>query len=286
MPDLSKFNLDGTPRDLKDAKAFRTDDSAETNIADGDYFPFYDVSASTKKKSLWSNIIEVLKNTFSIKSHASTTTTYGVGTDTQYGHVKAIDNLNKTSNADGEALSAHMGYCLGTMFAPVEPGPDFSQVFIKDYQFVYNGVLYKLTANRVGAGDPITVGGNCEPEHYIGHKFVDMYNWMYKKYRYYSSAATAQQLQVRNPDGMYTLIIGNDKSLIIATVTKANVSTSSLSTAGYSSVYLIGSSVSGRLVLDGMVNESGYIRAKVRISTNASFTCYGYLLGGDVVFNN
>ena len=31
--------------------------TAETTIADGDYFPFYDVSASANRKTLWSNIV-------------------------------------------------------------------------------------------------------------------------------------------------------------------------------------------------------------------------------------
>lgn len=39
-------------------------DEAETTLDDADYLPFYDVSASTKKKSLWSNIKSVLKTYF------------------------------------------------------------------------------------------------------------------------------------------------------------------------------------------------------------------------------
>lgn len=39
-------------------------DSAETAIADDDYFPFYDTSASGKRKTLWSNIKTKLKTYF------------------------------------------------------------------------------------------------------------------------------------------------------------------------------------------------------------------------------
>ncbi len=39
-------------------------DTAETDIADGDYFPFYDTSASGKRKTLWSNIKAKLKTYF------------------------------------------------------------------------------------------------------------------------------------------------------------------------------------------------------------------------------
>lgn len=47
---------------------YSPNDTAETDIADGDYFPFYDVSANSgngaKRKSLWSNIKTKLKTYF------------------------------------------------------------------------------------------------------------------------------------------------------------------------------------------------------------------------------
>ena len=43
---------------------YDTNDTAETDIADADYFPFYDSSASAKRKSLWSNIKAKLKTYF------------------------------------------------------------------------------------------------------------------------------------------------------------------------------------------------------------------------------
>lgn len=46
------------------SKLYSTDDTASTDIADADYFPFYDTSASGKKKSLWSNVKSVLKTYF------------------------------------------------------------------------------------------------------------------------------------------------------------------------------------------------------------------------------
>lgn len=50
------------------------------------------------------------------KSHASTATTYGVGTTSNYGHVKTINGLTKTAYANGEALSAYQGAVLKGMF--------------------------------------------------------------------------------------------------------------------------------------------------------------------------
>lgn len=45
-------------------------------------------------------------------AHASTATGYGVGTTTNYGHCKTINDLTHTSYAYGEALSAYQGYYL------------------------------------------------------------------------------------------------------------------------------------------------------------------------------
>lgn len=46
------------------------------------------------------------------KSHASTTNTYGLGSTTNYGHCKTINNLTTSSHSDGNALSAYQGYVL------------------------------------------------------------------------------------------------------------------------------------------------------------------------------
>lgn len=50
--------------DELNTKKYGTDDTAETTIDDADYFPFYDNSATAKRKSLWSNIKSVLKTYF------------------------------------------------------------------------------------------------------------------------------------------------------------------------------------------------------------------------------
>lgn len=55
---------------------YGTDDTAETGIDDADYFPFYDSSATAKRKSLWSNIKAVLKTYF----------------DTLYATITYVDN--------------------------------------------------------------------------------------------------------------------------------------------------------------------------------------------------
>ena len=61
----------------------------------------------------WSDITNK-PSTFTPSSHSSSSTTYGVGTSSNYGHNKIIDNLNQSTNSDGTSLSAHQGYVLNT----------------------------------------------------------------------------------------------------------------------------------------------------------------------------
>lgn len=65
-------------------KAYKTDDTAETALADADYIPFYDASAGGKRKTLWSNVKDVLANTFQKKLTA--------------GELISIDSSNKISS--------------------------------------------------------------------------------------------------------------------------------------------------------------------------------------------
>ena len=55
-----------------DDKYYSIDDPAETDLADGDYVPFYDTSAGAKKKSLWSNIVDKIKTALGIESSGNT----------------------------------------------------------------------------------------------------------------------------------------------------------------------------------------------------------------------
>lgn len=62
-------DIGGTLSDQTDlstelAKKYDENDTAETDIADDDYVPFYDTSATGKRKSLWSNIKAKLKAYF------------------------------------------------------------------------------------------------------------------------------------------------------------------------------------------------------------------------------
>lgn len=85
---------------------YEVGDTAETAIADNDYFPFYDTSASGKRKSLWSNIKAVLKSYFG--SIFSTQTllkdTVGWTGKNLFPNLKSTETINGvtyTVNGDG-----------------------------------------------------------------------------------------------------------------------------------------------------------------------------------------
>lgn len=68
----------------------------------------------TKLKNINTAIANMVNGTTKLtpKSHASSETTYGVGTTSNYGHVKTINTLTQTSHVNGNALSAYQGKVL------------------------------------------------------------------------------------------------------------------------------------------------------------------------------
>ena len=90
-----------------DDKAYLSDDSAESGLADNDYFPFYDTSATSGKRTTWSNIKNLIKAICAIKDHASNTaSTYGAGTGSQFGHVKLSDSYLSSGGAATNSVGA------------------------------------------------------------------------------------------------------------------------------------------------------------------------------------
>ena len=57
-------------------------------------------------------LIDNLNSTKAPNNHATSQTTYGIGTASQYGHCKVINNLTTGNAADGQALNAYQGKIL------------------------------------------------------------------------------------------------------------------------------------------------------------------------------
>ena len=86
-------------------------------------------------------------------SHASTGTSYGVGTTANYGHVKTINALTQNSHINGTALSAYQGYLLNNAIAGKEPsigtkGSAFNKNFGTTSGTVCQGNDSRLSNNR------------------------------------------------------------------------------------------------------------------------------------------
>lgn len=86
--------------DSVDDVKYGVGDTAETAIANDDYVPFYDTSATAKRKSTWSNIKSVLKTYFDTLYNAVSVSTNGTAsTTTVRKQVITIDNV--TYDVDG-----------------------------------------------------------------------------------------------------------------------------------------------------------------------------------------
>lgn len=90
-----------------DNNAYRSTDSAMTDIADNDYIPVYDTSASTRKKALWSTLKSLFTQAFAIKVHDSNSaSTYGAGSATKFGHVKLSNVYSSVEGGADSSLGA------------------------------------------------------------------------------------------------------------------------------------------------------------------------------------
>lgn len=149
MADLSKLNLDGTSRDIKDAKAFRTDDTVETAIADADTFPFYDASASGKRKSTYSNLFDKLRTSLGSMTAAQ----LKAGTDTTIKGMRADYAREGVRKIIGEAAGNDTIETLG--------GKASKSYKINEYFYANDGYYYVVTSAMTAGSTTITAGTNC-----------------------------------------------------------------------------------------------------------------------------
>lgn len=85
-------------------KIYSTDDTAETSLDDADYVPFYDTSATAKRKSLWSNIKSVLKTYFDPYYKLVAGTNIGLTDDTNNRIISATNTISLNYSTSEQAI--------------------------------------------------------------------------------------------------------------------------------------------------------------------------------------
>ncbi len=75
-------------------------------------------------------------------NHASSATTYGLGTTANYGHVKTRNDLTAVSYVDGEALSAYQGCLINNRLTPLE-----ARLANPPYYIYYNTYVDNINLN-------------------------------------------------------------------------------------------------------------------------------------------
>lgn len=156
------------------AKQTATNDlTAEATLADGDYFPFYDVSAAANRKTPWSNILSKIRAAFAstplaieaggtnaktaaaarenlgaLSSDAGAVGTSNLGANVVTRPKMAIDAFTLADNA-GAHNAVYRGKNLGSavtaaQWAAIEAGT-FADLFIGDYWEI-NGVNWRIAA--------------------------------------------------------------------------------------------------------------------------------------------
>jgi hypothetical protein len=80
---------------------------------------------------------------YAVTNHASTRNDFGLGTGSQYGHNKIIDNLTKNEFVNGEALAAHQGKVLMDAINTV------NNKLVGEYVASFNNPANKATVCRI-----------------------------------------------------------------------------------------------------------------------------------------
>lgn len=111
---------------------------------------------------------KVIKNAMDGKAptnHASSGTGYGVGTISNYGHNKLINNLDRSAFVNGEALSAYQGYVLNGLIAAVRTLANNAQSAANTAQSTANNANTNANNRLPKSGG--TISGNLDIEGYL-----------------------------------------------------------------------------------------------------------------------
>lgn len=111
------------------------------------------------------------KNTLDAKaptSHASSANTYGLGSTSNYGHVKTVNGLTQSSHSDGTALSAYQGKVLKDAI-DAKPSASDIPTKISDLQNDSDFIEKSSTTGLVKNDGSIMTGGTGSSNYAVGN---------------------------------------------------------------------------------------------------------------------
>ncbi len=206
------------------AKQTATNDlTAEATLADGDYFPFYDVSAAANRKTPWSNIISKIRAAFS-----TTPLAIEAGGTNAKTAAAARENLGALSSADGAVGTSNLGANVVT-----RTKMSIDAFTLADSAGTHNAVYRgKNLGSAVTAAQWAAIEAGTFEDLFIGDYWtINGVNWRIAAFDYYLNDQTTEHHTVIVPDtSLYTAKM-NDTSTTTGGYAGSKMRTTNLATA-------------------------------------------------------
>lgn len=150
---------------------------------------------TTAKNDLVSAINEV-------DSHTDTNTT-NIGTLSSLTTTAKNNVVAAINEVDGKVAKTEvLANNAQQMIAPIQSNLTASKAYEADEQFIYNGLLYKVTAAIIQQGGTITIGGNCELADSVTEQIREQHAYRLGSYVDLSSYTTANTAYRCPHDGL------------------------------------------------------------------------------------
>ena len=169
-----------------------------SSVASDDYIAVLDSSESVLKRTPI--------------NHASQGSAYGLGTTTEYGHNKIIDNLSQNTLVSGESLSARQGNVIANDMGQVELSTTAAYAHNQGDYFILIGQFVKCI-QAISVGDTINLGTNVEATN-IGAVLGQLNSKI-------GDTAIPSRLGTTITGAIYN----NSKGYVYATISKSNYTT-------------------------------------------------------------